>query len=470
MSHKHPSGGHQQIPPPARVVTVSQAVLLATAAIATLWACSEPEKPSRMASVMVGATPAAALLVRRPERQVQLAIALVSLVVSLWMLEGIVALSMPSSSRARIAAGQGIAYDRRSALDVVLALRAQGVDAIGNVRPWPPKEVQGIIPLGGATNRLTVLCNESGVFVTYQSDEHGFNNPPGQWSQPMQMALLGDSFVHGSCVPEEHTIGAHVRRRYPGTVNLGYMGNGPLANLAALREYVESDRPPVVLWFYFEANEVTDLNTEAHARWPLSYLDPAFRQGLRDRTEEIDQCYRELASQERLESNRLPTSHAVPWQLFTLDSLEARFGLDAPVIDLVQHLKLSELRMKLSDLRDRRRREATQRGAGVAMNESLFSQVLMTARDSVESWGGKLIIVYLPSWHRYGRRPAPELNRSTSLDLFDRLGLEVIDLVPAFSSRSDPLALFPLRLDGHYTPEGYRLVADTILRALDEDL
>jgi hypothetical protein len=39
-------------------------------------------------------------------------------------------------------------------------------------------------------------------------------------------------------------------------------------------------------------------------------------------------------------------------------------------------------------------------------------------------------------------------------------------MVEAFAAQRDPLSLFPFRMPGHYTPEGYRLVAVELTDAI----
>ena len=62
------------------------------------------------------------------------------------------------------------------------------------------------------------------------------------------------------------------------------------------------------------------------------------------------------------------------------------------------------------------------------------------------------------------RRPDP--NRQRVLSLVKQLGVAVIDLHPVFAAHRDPVSLFPFGLSGHYTEEGNRLVATTILSEL----
>ena len=46
------------------------------------------------------------------------------------------------------------------------------------------------------------------------------------------------------------------------------------------------------------------------------------------------------------------------------------------------------------------------------------------------------------------------------------LGLPVIDITKAFDAHPDPLSLFPFRMFGHYNEDGYKLVAETVLKSL----
>ena len=85
------------------------------------------------------------------------------------------------------------------------------------------------------SNTVTVLCNESGQWIDYRSDERGFSNANEIWqSDRLDIAALGDSFTHGYCVPADKTFVALIRQRYPATLNLGIAGDGPLLMLAKL--------------------------------------------------------------------------------------------------------------------------------------------------------------------------------------------------------------------------------------------
>ena len=155
----------------------------------------------------------------------------------------------------KIAARYGVAYDTRSQLQVVRDMQLKGLRAIPAVYPngFYSQQPNGslkslfaiggkeIAVLGGMSNRTTVFCNESGDWVTYHSDEHGFHNPPGLWRLPtIDIVVLGDSFAQGACVPSDREFVAVIRRRYPATLNLGNVRHRPV-DCAGKSERVRSE-------------------------------------------------------------------------------------------------------------------------------------------------------------------------------------------------------------------------------------
>jgi len=87
----------------------------------------------------------------------------------------------------------------------------------------------------------------------------------------------------------------------------------------------------------------------------------------------------------------------------------------------------------------------------------------------VQGWGGKMYFVYLPSFTRYSKG-IEHINRELVLDTARELDIPIIDIHrEVFVPHPDPLSLFPIRIDGHYTAEGYRLVAETISKRLKAD-
>ena len=196
--------------------------------------------------------------------------------------------------------------DERSVRDVVRDLRDEGRQAYpvlsgrtllsaapdGTLHSRIAIEGREILPLGGIADALTVYCNEGGTYLIYASDEHGFHNPPGLWARPqLDVAAVGDSFAHGACVSSDQNMVAGVRGHFPATLNLGMAGNGPLSELAAIKEYMPQRMPRVVLWFYYEGNDVSkDLFIEREAALLVAYLGQDYSQGLEQRQPAIDEA------------------------------------------------------------------------------------------------------------------------------------------------------------------------------------
>jgi len=99
--------------------------------------------------------------------------------------------------------------------------------------------LNGIFPISGIANRLTIHCKEQLNYSIYKSDRFGFNNPDKVWDDNnIDILLIGDSFVHGSCVNEKDTISGKIRDiSNMNVINLGMGGSGPLIELASLKEY-----------------------------------------------------------------------------------------------------------------------------------------------------------------------------------------------------------------------------------------
>ena len=135
-----------------------------------------------------------------------------------------------------------------------------------------------------------MYCNESGKYAIYQSDRYGFRNPDSEWDTPhTEWVLVGDSFTLGACVDSGEDIGGQIRLlRGESVLNLGSGGGSMLGQLALLKEYAVFRKPKIVLWVFFEGNDLEGLDTEILSPLLMNYLNPKFSQGLIHRQTEID--------------------------------------------------------------------------------------------------------------------------------------------------------------------------------------
>jgi hypothetical protein len=413
----------------------------------------------------------------KPSYRITAALSCLLLTASAYGLEGFLrrSESTPSLSQIRIMPANektkmvdklakqfGVDIDIRDQHEVIAALQNQSIEAVPQVSLHLLKEessghsaisIQGVevAPLGGIANRLTVVCNQNGKPLMYESDERGFHNPKGLWrSEHMDIAAVGNSLTLGYCVPSDENFVALIRRRYPATLNLGMPGEGPLRILATLKEYARPFKPKLVLWFYSEANSLPELQEEEQSRILMRYLEDDFKQALLANQSAIDQALTaDIPRRTAVETSRRQSKK------------ESNAGA---VADSLPLLKLSRLRAHLGLVYGKDEREAEVEGA--TMN--LLQKTLSQANNRVSAWGGKLYFIYLPSWDRYaGNNPeSADRQRAQVLTYVDSLGISVIDLHPAFEALSDPLSLFPFRGPGHYNQEGHGLVAEEVLKVI----
>ena len=142
------------------------------------------------------------------------------------------------------------------------------------------KEFQ-FYPLSGIKNSFTINCNELGFWSFYNSDKFGFNNNNEIYERDISNLLIGDSFVHGSCVNEKDTISFNMNKNAMSTLNLGYSGNGPITNLATYIEYGKHIDSIKNIFFFIYENDYLDLKLEKKNKILNKYLvDPFFSQNL----------------------------------------------------------------------------------------------------------------------------------------------------------------------------------------------
>jgi hypothetical protein len=357
-------------------------------------------------------------------------------------------------------------FDIRSALEVVSDLRNQGLDAHGELagrlllvagRSSLASESGAILPLGGISRKLTVFCNETGHYVTYQSDEHGFNNPPGIWPRrPVSIAALGDSFAQGFCTDPDQTFMALIRNRFPETLTLGMVGSGPLLELAALKEYLTAIKPKTVLWFFFEANDLQDLGDESQSPLLMKYVkQDGFSQHLIDKQAEIDRAWTQYEAD--LLSNW--TKHRAPRWLRPMTDWLTDLTVEHKTRNRTARiLRLREVRGRLEARFGRRSDEAAQL--------PLLRQTLAQAKETVNSWGGSLHFVFLPGMELLVN---PHSVRAQLAQLVlqqpESLGIPVIDVRTSFQSHS--IASIFFYPDSHYSELGAGLVASAVLSSLE---
>ena len=343
-------------------------------------------------------------------------------------------------------------YDSRTKMEVLDDLSVSGVEAYPNANPNGYIFSNGltskkgrIYPFAGISNKTIVFCKESGFWSIYESDEHGFNNPKGLYEKnKVDILLTGDSFSEGACVKPANSISAWLRQLNFNTISVGKGGNGPLIELASLKEYARPLKPKIVLWLYY-VNDLIDLKNEMQSSLLRKYLnEDDYSQNLISRQKEIDDVLKNYIQ--------------IEW--------ERQKNKDNKIVKkknewIINLLKLTELR-RMINLRPI---PATLTAAPVP--KSIFRDILQKSNQMTSGMNGKMYFVYLPSFMRYSTGKEDPY-RDFIMQTATELDIPIIDIhKEVFEPHPNPLSLFPLR--GHYNSDGYKLVAEVIGKRLEAD-
>jgi hypothetical protein len=355
-------------------------------------------------------------------------------------------------NRAGIAKKLGIEFDDRSKIEIINDLKHEGVDAYPHFDSIINMVDQGglysdelgyIFPLTGVSKKTTVLCNEGGKYSIYESDRYGFNNQDSDWNQEnIDWLIVGDSFAHGACVERENNIaGQLMKLNGEKIINLGNSGNGPLIELASLKEYTKVINPKNVLWVFYEGNDLRkDLPREKSIPILMNYLDPSFSQDLVEKQKIIDKLIKDYISDQE---KNIPTevdkksTRAFNFKSFILLS-EIRKILG------INGLYIKPLYLEKNNI------------------DPVFYDILKEARDYTISIGAQLYFVYIPM-------QTLETNKQV-IDIAKDLDIPVIDIYEkVIETNSDRLNLYPLQmLDNHYNEKGYAHVARAIVSSVKQ--
>ena len=352
---------------------------------------------------------------------------------------------MLADPRYAIATSQGHEFDNRSRLQVIMECRENSGNCYPSVPPnaFIEKRLQvgnsTLLPLSGVSNATVIGCNESGYYSSYTTDKYGFRNPVGSWPDagPIDLAFVGDSYTVGDCVNDgDHAVDM-LRDSFPHVINLASGGNGPLFELAAIREYLGERDVRYVFWVYFERNDLSDLERDWRVETLRNYLQPGFTQNLAGRYREIDKAMRSFVDDRLVEKIR-----TTPAVLPNLRTLLWRF----------RHNQAGPIQAPVTQTQ---------------YDLSLFRTILSSAKEAVGNNGGRLVFVYLPEYERFNLDvPAASWSGAPMKDevlaMVSSLGIDYIDIGPAFRAVADPLDLFPFRVQGHYNRQGHEILAQEI--------
>ncbi len=388
-----------------------------------------------------------------------------SILIGLYLIEGFLAYQYAAEKRSRelYIKKNNIVFDQRSQKEVFLEMKKTDPYVTVSLSPanWlNNKEFlkKNFHPLSGVSNSTTLFCNELGYHAIYKSDRYGFKNPEIEWEQKnnLQFVLIGDSFTQGACVNSSDDFAGNIRKflkidkKKPGVLNFGFRGQGPLGEYALLREYLSKVKTKRVILIYFE-NDLGNLLEESRNKILKKYLlDDNFTQNLAQRNEEKDLYLRGVVDRFIDEKTNYQESY-----------FQRR---------LIKLIKLQNIRSLFINTQPTVSTE--------------YIEVLKKTKNLIETSGARMYFVYLPSHKKYQkshikrviwtklRGPLERHSFDTYeeiIGLVKSLKIPLVDLhEELFKSMKDPLSVVPLRNHGHFTEEGYEIVAKTIYNKINE--
>ena len=348
-----------------------------------------------------------------------------------------------------------INYDYRTQYEAYRDLKLKENKAVSTIGPVHSlkRKNQNVFPLSGISNSKTLLCNENGFFVSYESDRYGFNNPDYEWDKKkIDYLVVGDSFAQGWCVERKDSIAGILRNKFGknGVISLGQVGNGPLINYAALREYLFLIKTDKVIWMHYEGDDLSGnyfqgLNQEIKNDILKNYFDDLnFSQNLHLKQDQVNEVVQEILNFQIKKYKSSGKSYK---------DFRYTFFKFLKMFKLRNLINLKYNQIKKSNLEN------------VQKINPEYKFILKQVKNIVKENNAKLYFVFLPELNRYKFNVDNEkFNDYTKLIKYiESLDIPIIDLhKEVFSKNKNPKNLFPWESDVHYTIEGYKLVSEVI--------
>lgn len=349
----------------------------------------------------------------------------------------------------RAALARGATFDDRSLQQVVTEARQHNKRSFPAVSPAYFLSADGsrvkidgnaVLPLGIAANADNFYCNESGEFATFATDRFGFRNADSVWAASADIVAVGDSFTMGSCLKDDDTIVGNLRRSAT-VLNLGMGANGPLIELASLREFAAAVKPKVILWNFFPNDMTEDLERDRQNTILMQYLKSDFSQNLRQRNDAVQPVVDQVIEDYWRAIKTVNTvSHApAPQPFFSFPGLRRLYQA---LLTQLNHRKV-EPEFKID----------------------LFMKILQTAKSDAETIGAKLFFVYIPDCRddSYGQN----IWKARLLRDISSAGIPVIDTEPSVKAATkggqDAFFYCP---GSHLAPAGAKAAAAEISKSI----
>ena len=309
-----------------------------------------------------------------------------------------------------------------------------------------------LFPVSGISNLQTIYCNENGYLANYLSDRYGFRNKDEIWDKSeIDFLLLGDSYVHGACVMDKDTISGVLMKSGFNTLNLGISGNGPIVNLASLREYLGKKKFKRIVYFHYGGNDWDDLIIEKNNSILGKYVfNKKFNQKLIFKTRELDQ----IRKQKYIEEKKKYIDNNIK------DKFNSRSENNQKDNLFFKILKLKKIR---NFLKNKNNFNLLNFRKPNVEDQNLFKYILKEIINTAENMNANLYFVYIPDKNKYFSYNYKYFEKKTTLEIIDDLGIKLIDLE---KEKNKIIKNMNEIISGHYNENGYDLITKIILNKI----
>ena len=319
-----------------------------------------------------------------------------------------------------------------------------------------------LIPFRGPINKKRLSCNEDGTRRVVSHDINGFKNPNSIYEEKIRVFLIGDSFTEGECQYAGNDVAGFLRNEFGiNSANYGIGGAGPLLSLATFIEYGTHFKPDFVIYLYYEGNDMEELNRHKET-FLINYLDD-FKQNLIDRNDEVKEF---LTDYENIAYKFIEEINVVVDDYNKFDAMEEEIKKST------EHKKIEIVKdfFELQQVKNIFLVESFFNQNNNTIDKELFTRVLKKMKSETAGWNGKFAVAYLPDWNRFNQKYSlvKFFHKKKIESIIKSLNISYIDIVQDFEKEEDPINFYPFGLFGHYTAEGYRLVAESIFKNITD--
>jgi len=309
-----------------------------------------------------------------------------------------------------------------------------------------------IIPFKGPIlNKSLLFLNEDGMFNIVLNDRFGFKNNDKTYNKKIDVMIFGDSFAEGLPQDTNNDTAGYLRNDYKiNSLNYGIAGTSLLTYYAVFKEYAKYFKPKDIFFFYYEGNDLMDLEREKKNYHLKKYLKKNYSQDLFNNNDKV------IKSLNILEKKTLEFYNQ---EKNKVDRVKKKIDL----IDISELQKLREI-LRIDFSRPK-------------YDFELFEDLFINIKKDAENWNGKINVVYIPSWGRYNPKYNFEGNNSKYAfkqkdklkHILDNLNINVVDIDELFTENGNPSQFYNFNFYSHFTKNGYRLISEEISKNVNKE-